>query len=123
MVEPSGLDVAHATNIAGGVLELLRGGSASNDALRWAQVCTGSGRCIPACPEGIDPRAMIKFGRARRAIDNDAPGSRESARNAFRTMARGVRVISRLQLLPDTLSRVRRGEPRADPLSSTCTAI
>ena len=56
MVEPAGIDLgagaASAPAIVGGILDLLAGGEGTKDAERWAQVCTNSGKCIPACDYG-----------------------------------------------------------------------
>ena len=60
MVEAAGIDLGadavDAPRIVEGVLDLLSGGSGSADAERWTQVCTNSGKCIPACDYGINPR-------------------------------------------------------------------
>ncbi|MCH9675627.1 MAG: (Fe-S)-binding protein [Gammaproteobacteria bacterium] len=108
MVEPAGIDADDPAAIAGGVIDLMNGQPASlhADALRWAEVCTGSGKCIPACEHGVNPRLMIKLAKARVSTDADANLSREQARQGFRTMAKGVRALSRLQLDPDTLAKV-----------------
>jgi Fe-S oxidoreductase len=63
MVEPAGLDPADAVDIVEGVLGLLAGGDGTKDAERWAQVCTNSGKCIPACDYGINPRFMVNMAR------------------------------------------------------------
>ncbi len=49
--------------MVGGVLDLLRGGAGSPESERWAKVCSGSGNCIPACPEGVNPRFMLALTR------------------------------------------------------------
>ena len=106
MVEPAGLNPENATGIIDGVLDLLAGGSGSPDAERWAQVCTNSGKCIPACDYGVNPRFMVNMARiASKAKQGDAEVRR--AGNAyFNAMSRGTRVISRLQLPPDVIARI-----------------
>jgi hypothetical protein len=70
-------------------------------------VCSGSGNCIPACPEGIDTRFMVQLARGfARAQAGDKPLNTRW-RQGFQTMSRGVRILSRLQLPPETLARVR----------------
>jgi heterodisulfide reductase subunit D len=106
MVEPAGLDKANAVAIVDGVLDLLAGGKGTADAERWAQVCTNSGKCIPACDYGINPRFMVNMARvAAKAKLGDAE-VRRAAHQYFNTMGRGTRVISRLQLTPELLARI-----------------
>ena len=119
MVEPAGLDAAQAPGIVAGVLDLLAGGVGTEDAARWANVCTGSGYCIPACAYGVNPRFMLGLARtASRTRGGDGAARREGA-EIFSGMSRGVRVLSRMQLPPDLLARIgnrRRAEPApADP--------
>jgi Fe-S oxidoreductase len=107
MVEPAGLDPANGVAIATGVIDLLAGGAGTPDAERWAQVCTNSGKCIPACDYGVNPRFMVNM--ARIASMNLRQGEAEVRRGAqqyFNTMGRSTRTISRLQLSPEVLERV-----------------
>ena len=107
MVEPAGLDPTNAIPIVEGVLDLLAGGPGTPDAERWAQVCTNSGKCIPACDYGVTPRFMVNM--ARVASMNAKKGEAEVRRGAqqyFNTMGRSTRTISRLQLPPEVLERV-----------------
>jgi heterodisulfide reductase subunit D len=106
MVEPAGLDPENAVDIAGGILDLLSGGEGRKDAERWAQVCTNSGKCIPACDYGINPRFMVNMARvaAKAKLGDDAV--RRGAQQYFMSMSRGTRVISRLLLPPETLARI-----------------
>ena len=110
MVEPAGIDTgrdgANAPAIVGGVLDLLAGGPGTPAAERWAQVCTNSGKCIPACDYGVNPRFMVNMARiAVKAKAGDAV-VRRAAHEYFNTMGRGTRVISRLQLAPEILARL-----------------
>src|SRR5882762_11132444 len=63
MVAAASLAEADATEITGGIVDLLTGGSGTAEAARWASVCSGSGNCIPACPEGINARFMVQLAR------------------------------------------------------------
>ena len=63
MTEPAGLDKANAVAIATGIMDLLAGGAGTPDSDRWASVCTNSGRCIPACDHGVNPRLMVNLAR------------------------------------------------------------
>ncbi|MFL5282207.1 MAG: (Fe-S)-binding protein [Rhodopila sp.] len=106
MVEPAGLDPKDATDIIDGVLDLLAGGPGTQAAERWAQVCTNSGKCIPACNYGVNPRFMVNMARiASKAKQGDA-AVRRAGNTYFNAMSRGTRVISRLQLPPDVLARI-----------------
>ena len=45
---PAGIDISEPAAIVGDVLDILRGGGdPSSRGARWANACTGSGRCIP----------------------------------------------------------------------------
>jgi Fe-S oxidoreductase len=46
-----------------GLLALLEGGKGTPEALAWAAVCTGSGECVPACPDNVNPRLMVRLAR------------------------------------------------------------
>jgi heterodisulfide reductase subunit D len=107
MVAPAGLGEADAEATTAGIVDLITGGVGSAEAARWASVCSGSGNCIPACPKAIDTRFMVQLARgfARRQAGEAPLNARW--RQGFQTMSRGVRILSRLQLPPDTLARVR----------------
>jgi Fe-S oxidoreductase len=105
MTEPAGLSDADPAATTSAIVDLITGGEGNAEAVRWAEMCSGSGNCIPACQHGINPRFMVQLARgfARRA----AAGVEMAARwrKDFQTMSRGVRVLSRLQLPPDVLER------------------
>ncbi len=107
MVEPAGLAEADAQQTTAAIVDLITGGSGNEDAARWASVCSGSGNCIPACPEGINTRFMVQLARGfARAQKGDTPLATRW-RKGFQTMSRGVRILSRLQMPPETLARLR----------------
>jgi hypothetical protein len=107
MVAPAGLGEADPEETAAGIIDLITGGTGSTPAVKWASVCSGSGNCIPACPEGIDTRFMVQLARGfARAQESGAPLNARW-RQGFQTMSRGVRILSRLQLPPETLARVK----------------
>lgn len=107
MVAPAGLGEADPEATAAGIVDLITGGAGTADAAQWASVCSGSGNCIPACPEGINTRFMVQLARGfARAKAGDKPLNARW-RQGFQTMSRGVRILSRLQLPPETLARVR----------------
>ena len=117
MVPPAGLGEADAGAVTAAIVDLVTGGEGSPEAARWASVCSGSGNCIPACPEGIDTRFMVQLARgfARRRVGEKPLNTRW--RQGFQNMSRGVRVISRLQMPPAALARLRGqgAPPREQP--------
>ncbi len=116
MVEPAGLAAADPEEVTGAIVDLITGGTGNADAIRWADVCSGSGNCIPACQHGINPRFMVQLARgfARRNAGSAPLPTRW--REPFQNMSRGVRVLSRLQLPPETLARFAPShEPRTTP--------
>src|SRR5947207_9299398 len=107
MVEPAGLDPTDGVAIADGVLDLLAGGGGTKAAERWAQVCTNSGSCIPACNYGVNPRFMVNMARVAAKVKNLGDTEvRRAAHQYFNTMSRSTRVISRLQLPPEVHARI-----------------
>src|SRR5215211_4586199 len=92
MIEPAGLDPANAVAIVEGTLDLLAGGAGTKDAERWAQVCTNSGKCIPACDYGVNPRFMVNMARIAAKAKLGAAEVRRAAHQYFTTMSRGTRV-------------------------------
>src|SRR5438477_4313719 len=116
MVEPAGLAAADPEEVTGAIVDLITGGTGNADAIRWADVCSGSGNCIPACQHGINPRFMVQLARgfARRNAGSAPLPTRW--REPFQKMSRGVRGLSRLQLPPETLARFAPSrEPRGAP--------
>ncbi|MGH8648536.1 MAG: heterodisulfide reductase-related iron-sulfur binding cluster, partial [Burkholderiales bacterium] len=111
MTAPAGIADRKAADVVGGVLDIIRGGSGSPESARWAQVCSGSGSCIPACPEAVNPRFMLAL--ARVALQRRASAEEQHAKGsaAFANMGRGVRVLSRMQLPADVLKRFRSEGP------------
>lgn len=106
MVEPAGIGDTDPTGVVEGTLDLLRGGPGTPEAERWAEVCTNSGRCIPACDYGVNPRFMVNMARIAAKAKQGDEVVRRNAHRFFSDMSRGTRVISRLQLSPDVLARL-----------------
>lgn len=52
-----------STEATSGVLDILRGGPGNPAALAWLSVCTRSGLCVPACPEHVDPKKMVRIAK------------------------------------------------------------
>lgn len=92
--------------VIAGVLDSLRGGGGSAAALRWAAICSGTGHCIEACPEGLNPRFLLSMVRRASAKRGHPADRRAAGRQQFQKMSRGVKVLSRLQLAPELLERL-----------------
>jgi heterodisulfide reductase subunit D len=105
MTEPAGIGEADPSATATAIVDLITGGDGNEAAVRWTEACSGSGYCIPACKHGINPRFMVQLARgfARRNAGSAPLPTRW--RQPFQTMSRGVRVLSRLQMPPETLAR------------------
>jgi len=107
MTEPGGISDADPTETAAAVVDLITGGEGNPNAIRWAEVCSGSGSCIPACQHGINPRFMVQLARGFARAARDGAPLNTRWRTQFQTMSRGVRVLSRLQMPPETLARFK----------------
>src|SRR5436190_9747176 len=105
MPGPAGLDVSDPRAVVGGVLDILRGGAGTPVAERWAAICSGSGSCIPACNDGVNPRFMLTMARLAVQKRNDKDTRKRAGHAGFTQMTRGVRVLSRLQLPPELMAR------------------
>jgi heterodisulfide reductase subunit D len=114
MPGPAGLDTSRPKALTDGILTILRGGTHA-DASRWAEVCSGSGHCIQACQYGVNPRLMLSLARVAGLSRDAATARRQTAFTRFGAMTKGVRVLSRLQLPPDTLNRFRADDDDAGP--------
>jgi heterodisulfide reductase subunit D len=111
MTEPAGIAAADPRETTAGILALIAGATPTAAADRWAMACSGSGLCIEVCPEDINPRFMLSLAKLARARRADEGERREKGAAAFRAMTRGVKVLSRIQLSPETLARFDRTEP------------
>jgi Fe-S oxidoreductase len=117
--EAAGVDKSEPSAIVGDVLEILRGGgNRSSRGARWANGCTGSGRCLSACDEGVNPRFMLAATRLRLNERREIEERRSTGRAGFKKMSNAVKVLSRLQLPADLLAGLTRAsnkEPEAAP--------
>ena len=108
----AGVTLASPADVISSLKQTLRSGAElapvdSEAAEQWAAVCCGSGYCIKACPEQLNPRFLLTMvRRAAMKRDVDMSERRELGRKNFKKMSRGVRVLSRMQLSPDVLARL-----------------
>ena len=110
MTGPAGIGEADPSATASAIVDLISGGlitggAGNEEAVRWAEACSGSGYCIPACKHGINPRFMVQLARGFARRNTGSAPLPTRWRQGFQTMSRGVRVLSRLQLPPETLAR------------------
>lgn len=94
------------------VIELLATGVASAKAETWAMSCSNSGACIPACPEGVNPRKMLALARLelrRQQTAGDPQAARQAAHDGFQAMHDAIRLLMSLQLLPEEIRRLLPG--------------
>ena len=113
---PAGIDTSDPVGVVSEVLDLLRGeGQAESRGARWAETCTGSGRCLTVCDDGVNPRFMLAMTRVT-LNERKAESERQAiGQKAFHTMSQGVRVLSRLQLPPAFVSQVTRSAQAEPP--------
>src|SRR5882724_12079274 len=111
---PAGIDTSEPAAIVGDVLDILRGeGDPSSRGARWANACTGSGRCLSACDDGINPRFMLAATRLKLNQRRAVKERHVTGQAGFKKMSEAVKVLSRVQLPADLLARITRSA-RAD---------
>lgn len=101
-----------AGQVVGEVLELLRTGTATPAARAWALSCSHSGRCIPACPEGVNPRKMLALARLALRQQHAAAqpeAARRAAHDDFRALGEALRLLLGVQLPPEEIRRLLPG--------------
>ena len=97
----AGLSGADPKAIVSGVLGALAATAPlTGHAATWAHQCNGCGECIPACPEGVNPRQMIMLANTRDARHGTATPQ------LFRKMSRAIRLMAAMQLVPQDVRRL-----------------
>ncbi|HEX2565752.1 MAG TPA: (Fe-S)-binding protein [Burkholderiales bacterium] len=84
-----------------GVLAVLRGEPGTPEALGWIAVCTRSGSCVPACPDSVDPRMMMRLARMTALGGRGLPAQIEPKED--RDYFDRIRAFGKLQLSDDEL--------------------
>lgn len=84
-----------------GILTLLREEGNSPEAIGWASVCVRSGSCVPACPENVDPKMMMRI--ARMTASGGLGGEKRIAARHDRDYFDRVRAFAKLQLTEDEI--------------------
>jgi heterodisulfide reductase subunit D len=108
MTGAAGLSAADPKSVVSGVVDLTRGGEGNEAARRWAAACSSSGFCRDACDYGVDPLLLVKLANYSNVRRRDGDAVRKNGAASFRAVAKVARIVSRLQLDPDTLARVQR---------------
>lgn len=108
-VPPSG---AMPEEVITGVVTFLRGGALSDPARVWAEVCMGSGECITACPEHINPRLMLTIVASRIKAAKSERGENPTAAY-FKRMSQIINLAAGMQMSPEQYRRLtgRAGSP------------
>ena len=113
--EPGGVDRRDPRAVVTDVLAILRGaGDPASAGARWAETCTGSGACLKACDDGVNPRFMLAMTRVKLNEAKAESARQANGQKAFNTMSQSVKVLSRLQLPPDLVARVTRSAHASD---------
>jgi Fe-S oxidoreductase len=84
-----------------GIIGLLRGEPDDPRALAWAAVCVRSGSCVPACPDDVNPKMMVRIARII-ACGGLGGAARIPARND-RDYFNRIRAFARLQLTDEEM--------------------
>lgn len=107
VVPYAGLSESSPRTIIDGVLGTLADDvPLAGEAAAWTQQCNGCGACIPACPEGVNPRQMVMLAQTRNVRHNPRTPQ------LFRKMSRAIRLMAAMQLVPADLDRLLQ-PPRA----------
>jgi Fe-S oxidoreductase len=78
------------------ILALLREKGNSPQAIGWAAVCVRSGSCVPACPENVDPKMMMRI--ARMTASGGLGGEKRIPARHDRDYYDRIRAFAKLQL-------------------------
>ena len=87
--------------VVGGVLAVLRGEAGTPEALGWIAVCTRSGVCVPACPENVNPKMMMRLARMTALGGRGQPKQIEVKEDP--DYFDRIRAFARMQLTDDEL--------------------
>jgi len=95
------LEGAEPQAVVADVLALLREERSSPQAVGWASVCVRSGSCVPACPENVDPKMMVRI--ARMMASGGLGGEKRIPARHDRDYYDRIRAFGKLQLTEDEM--------------------
>ena len=101
MAQYSKAPASDGKTVVPGVLAVLRGETGSAEALGWIGVCTRSGVCVPACPENVDPKMMMRLARMTALGGREVPKQIDVKQDP--DYFNRVRAFAKLQLTDDEL--------------------
>ena len=87
--------------VATDIVALLRGAPGSAQALGWASVCVRSSSCVPACPDNVNPKMMVRIARMMAA--GGLGGPRQIALKEDRDYFDRLRAFAKLQMTEDEI--------------------
>jgi len=100
------LPAAAAQQGVAGVLGLLRQEAGTAEAVAWIEVCTQSGRCSAACPEGINAMKMMRV--ARMSALGSLGAARQIAPREEKGFFRKIAAFSQLQFSAEEIEKWQR---------------
>lgn len=100
------LPEARPQHVVEGVLDLLRQQAGNGEALAWIEVCTQSGRCTAACPEGINAMKMMRVARMSALGSLGAP--RQIPSREEKGFFRRIEAYSKLQFSAEEIDKWQR---------------
>lgn len=93
---------AEPVPVVTGILGLLSGAAGTPAALGWASVCVRSGTCVPACPEAVNPKMMVRI--ARMVAAGGLGGPKQIQLKEDRDYFDRIRAFAKLQLTDQELA-------------------
>jgi heterodisulfide reductase subunit D len=104
-----GLKEAEAKAVVGGVLDWLQQKPGNKPSVSWLKVCTQSGRCVDACPEGIDAMKMVRVAQMSAMGSLGVPAEQTAlvgrdAKDFFRV----INAFSQTQMTPEQIEKWQR---------------
>ncbi len=104
-----GLSGANPQDVITGLMNFMDGADLPENSGTWAKQCNGCEKCVPACPENVNPRRLIMMANSRISkVEQPTP-------NAFRRMVRAAKIMVSMQLIPERASRMLR-PPKGRPV-------
>jgi len=101
MAQYSAAPSKESSAVVKGVHAVLRGEKGTPEALGWIGVCTRSGVCVPACPENVDPKMMMRLARMTALGGRGQPKQIEMKED--RDYFDRIRAFGKLQLTDEEL--------------------